>query len=250
MARGRAYADLRSLADESGIPVVFMESPRGTADPSLGALADALPKADAVLLLGKKLDFSLKMGRPPTFDPRCRFLQIDADAAVIEQARRTLADPSQMDAAAVGSPVEAARSILAGLRRLPAVDPGWADEVQAAVSYRPSAWDSVESGEREAVHPLEVGRALSGVMSSRSVFVSDGGEFGQWAQSVVSAGDRVINGPSGAIGGGAPFALGARAARPGATVFLTIGDGRLRLPRHGDRHCRSARSALRRRRWE
>jgi acetolactate synthase-1/2/3 large subunit len=72
-----------------------------------------------------------------------------------------------------------------------------------------------------------VARALREAMlgSAAAVFVSDGGEFGQWAQAVVSASSRVINGPSGAIGGGVPFALGARAARPGSTVFLTIGDG-------------------------
>ncbi len=227
MARGEAYAALRAIAEETGIPVVFMESPRGTADPSLGAFADVLPEADAALLLGKKLDFSLKMGRPPTFAPRCRFFQIDSDAAVIEQARRVLTDPTRLDAAAVGSPAGAVGSIAAGLRDLPAVDPGWYNEVEAAVSYRPASWDSVKSGEREPLHPLEVGRAVRDVMSrlGGSVFVSDGGEFGQWAQAAIPIRPRLINGPSGAIGGGAPFALGARAARPGSSVFLTTGDG-------------------------
>ncbi len=226
MTRGRARGVLEDLADASGLPVVFMESPRGTGDPSLGALADVLPEADSVLLLGKKLDFSLKMGRPPAFGPGCLFIQVDADEAVIELSRSVLAS-SGPEAAVVDSPLQAAESMTAALQGLRFADPGWVREVEDAIAFRPASWDSVEAAEGEPLHPLQVARALRDAMSGidDAVFVSDGGEFGQWAQAVVSASDRVINGPSGAIGGGVPFALGARAARPGSTVFLTIGDG-------------------------
>src|ERR1019366_2244181 len=44
------------------IPVIGMESPRGIADPSLGAFAQILAQADCILLLGKRLDFTLKFG--------------------------------------------------------------------------------------------------------------------------------------------------------------------------------------------
>ena len=60
---------------------------------------------------------------------------------------------------------------------------------------------------------------------SESVFISDGGEFGQWTQAVVESTHRVINGPSGSIGSGVPFALAARLACPEATVIATVGDG-------------------------
>ena len=53
---------MRELEDLTGIPVIGMESPRGTSDPSLGRLAQVLKKADVVLLLGKRLDFTLKFG--------------------------------------------------------------------------------------------------------------------------------------------------------------------------------------------
>jgi len=61
------------------IPVVGMESPRGLADSSLGGFATMLAQADAVLLLGKRLDYTLKFGRMPTFAGACEFLQVDAD---------------------------------------------------------------------------------------------------------------------------------------------------------------------------
>jgi acetolactate synthase I/II/III large subunit len=57
------------------------------------------------------------------------------------------------------------------------------------------------------------------------VFVSDGGEIGQWAQAIIRAPDRLINGPAGAIGASIPFAIAAKAARPEATVVAVLGDG-------------------------
>src|ERR1019366_5299186 len=67
------------------IPVIGMESPRGIADPSLGAFAQILAQADCILLLGKRLDFTLKFGKPPAFDAHCEFLQIDAESEEIER---------------------------------------------------------------------------------------------------------------------------------------------------------------------
>ncbi len=58
-----------------------------------------------------------------------------------------------------------------------------------------------------------------------SVLISDGGEFGQWAQACLSAPNRVINGPAGAIGSALPFALGARVALPDAPIVTLMGDG-------------------------
>src|SRR5450631_1424506 len=44
---------LKALEEHLGVPVIGMESPRGIADPALGAFAEVLALADVVLLLGK-----------------------------------------------------------------------------------------------------------------------------------------------------------------------------------------------------
>jgi acetolactate synthase-1/2/3 large subunit len=62
---GRALS--ATLEAAAGVPVIGMESPRGIADPSLGAFAEMLGQADCVLLLGKRLDFTLKFGQAPAF---------------------------------------------------------------------------------------------------------------------------------------------------------------------------------------
>jgi len=81
---------LARLEATTGIPAVGMESPRGIADPSLGAFAEVLRQADCVLLLGKRLDFTLKFGRAPGFDAAAELMQVDAEAAEIERTSRAM----------------------------------------------------------------------------------------------------------------------------------------------------------------
>ncbi|HVQ76383.1 MAG TPA: thiamine pyrophosphate-binding protein, partial [Candidatus Binatia bacterium] len=69
MARPPRRASADALASVTGIPALPMESPRGVNDPWLHAGVGALAEADVVLLLGKRLDFSLRFGEPPAFAP-------------------------------------------------------------------------------------------------------------------------------------------------------------------------------------
>ncbi|MEA2859355.1 MAG: hypothetical protein QOC72_1394, partial [Methylobacteriaceae bacterium] len=58
-----------------------------------------------------------------------------------------------------------------------------------------------------------------------AIFVCDGGEIGQWAQALLSAPRRLINGVAGSIGSAIPFALAARLFEPRAPVIAVMGDG-------------------------
>ena len=172
-----------------GIPIIGMESPRGVNDPSLGRLAEVLKQADVVLLLGKRLDFTLKFGK--AFSPDCRVLHAEALAS----------GPSLKESA-------------------------WFGEVRAALRYRPREWNAVKSNPDGPVHPVELCRAAQKLLDAPdAVFVSDGGEFGQWAQACMSAPRRIINGPAGAIGSALPFAAAAKLAFPRAPVVAMLGDG-------------------------
>ena len=219
---------LARLESALGIACVGMESPRGINDPCLGAFAPVLPQADCILLLGKRLDFTLAFGRAPAIDPRCTFVQVDPDALELDRTRRALGDR------VVGSEVadvSAAIDMLAALaqrnaRNVPT--PGnWVDEVRAALTYRPPAWDGARSAEGGKLHPVEACRPLQRLLDSdpESVIVCDGGEFGQWAQACLHAPHRVINGVAGSIGSALPFAVAARLARPDAPVVALLGDG-------------------------
>ena len=172
-----------------GMPVIGMESPRGVNDPSLGRLAEVLARADVVLLLGKPLDFTLRFGK--AFQKDCRILRAEGDV--------DLPAPS-------------------------AAQRAWLDEVRAALSYRPPEWKEIQS----TLHPVVVCREVQKLLAAPgAVLVSDGGEFGQWAQACLEAPRRIINGPAGSIGSALPFAAAAKLAFPDAPVVALMGDGTL-----------------------
>ena len=179
---------VREMEQASGIPVVGMESPRGVNDPSLGRLAALLKQADLVLLLGKRRDFTLRFGE--AFGAQCNVL-------------------------AVGS-----------LQGLSSAKSAWAEEVQGALRYRPPEWQSIPARAASPAHPVRLCAEVQKLLDRPdAVFVSDGGEFGQWAQACLSAPRRIINGPAGAIGSALPFAAAAKLALPNAPVVATLGDG-------------------------
>ena len=67
--------------------------------------------------------------------------------------------------------------------------------------------------------------ALQPWLNGGGILVSDGGEFGQWAQAGLEAGTRMINGPGGAIGNALPMGIAAKRAHPDRPVFVLTGDG-------------------------
>jgi len=188
-AFARARARLREFEQATGVPAIVMESPRGVNDPGLGLLAEALRRADVVALVGKRQDFTLRFGA--AFGARCRVLEM--------------------------------HSVPEGLKRPKSA---WLGEVQSLLSYRPADWATLRSAPGGPLHPVELCRGVQKLLDAPdSVLVSDGGEFGQWAQATLSAPHRVINGPAGSIGAALPLAAAAKLARPGARVVAMLGDG-------------------------
>ena len=97
----------------------------------------------------------------------------------------------------------------------------WNKSITKAISRR-LKWHN-DSGR----HPASVSKDLQNVIlkTKDPILIADGGEFCQWIQAGCSTPRRMINGPSGAIGGGISYAIGASTACPNATVFLVMGDG-------------------------
>jgi len=219
--RGRPV--MRALQEAIGIPVVATESPRGSKDPGLGAFAQVLAQADCVLLLGKRLDFTLGHGKPPVIAEGCRFLQIDADVSELERSRRVAGD--RLERAEQAEPLAAAAQLArAGGKGRHAA---WVEEVRAACDYRPPEWASAGQAPGRGIHPAALFGPVQALLDSHpdSVLVCDGGECGQWAQACLRAPHRVVNGVAGAIGGALPMAMGARLAYPDAPVVAVMGDG-------------------------
>lgn len=224
MSHAPVAALVKQLAAATGVPALCMESPRGVNDPSLGAFAGALAKADLVVLIGKQPDFTLRFGKAPALAADCRFAVIDPETEALKRAVGNLGTARVALSAQVDT-VAAVRALIKAAQRKDG--DAWSKEVAAAVAFRPAAWRDINTGDAGPVHPVEVGRAVQEVLNASpdAVFVADGGEIGQWAQACVSAPARIINGPGGSIGSGVPFALAARMARPAAPVIAIMGDG-------------------------
>jgi acetolactate synthase-1/2/3 large subunit len=215
---------LASLEASLGIPVIGMESPRGIGDPCLGAFSEVLAQSDCILLLGKKLDFTLKFGKAPNFNQDCVFFQIDPEVTEIERTKRAVGSKLQLSTCTdVHSAIQAIVELNGPTT---SIAREWLTEVHAAIAYRPAAWSSAPSSPNK-LHPAQALAPLQAILDSHpeSVLVSDGGEIGQWAQACLQAPNRVINGVAGSIGAGLPFATAASLARPGAPVVAVVGDG-------------------------
>ena len=214
---------LDRLSDALDAPVVPLESPRGLRDPSLGRISDPFAGADLVVSLGKAVDFTMGFGKTPPFDAACKWITVDPDTAEQERARQNLGDrliaTHNADAAA------AAERLVAAAKAPAAARTAWRADVAAAVAHRGFTLGGDPAAAR--ISPAYLCQAVQKQIDAAddAVLVADGGEFGQWAQACLSAPNRVINGPAGAIGGGLCYSLAASLARPGATVFSLMGDG-------------------------
>ena len=220
---GRAL--LADIEAATGVPAVILESPRGLADATLGALPDLAKQADLVVLLGKALDFTLKWTGATSFDPGVRLIAIDPDAQLTERARREKGNALLF--ACVADPALAAEKLAADARKAPQRDKAWLTEARSALDARPASWRDVVSKTPGRLHPAEVFRTLRSFVERDpdAILICDGGEYAQWAQSMLPVRRRLINGVAGAIGSSLSFALAARLIDAKVPVFAVLGDG-------------------------
>lgn len=217
----RARGLLEQLADALDAPVIPMESPRGLNDPCLGGFSAQLAKADLIVSLGKDIDFTTGFGRPPAFAADCRLMMIDPDSKILERAGRAM--DGRLTLAHQADAVEAAGALVrtgsgGGARA------GWRSEMTAAIALRP---DGPAASATQPMHPATLCAGVQRMLDAADdpILIVDGGEVGQWAQAFITAPTRIINGPAGAIGGCLCYAVGAKVARPDATVVVFMGDG-------------------------
>lgn len=200
------------------IPVITMQSPRGLNDPSLGQFRKILNAADRILLLDKDIDFTLGSGDDDIM-PAGRVALVAAEAETIAQASTLIS--GRLSWGCMGDPISAAETLIGQQGKIKGPH-RWFDSVRKALAERPKppksgatpvAWDYLN-----AMHPHTIG-------DTPPLLVVDGGEFGQWAQSVLPCEHMIINGLSGAIGGAIPQAIGAAMANPSRRVIAFMGDG-------------------------
>jgi thiamine pyrophosphate-dependent acetolactate synthase large subunit-like protein len=154
VARSAQGVMVRQFSACTGIPVLAMESPRGVNDPSLRLAVLRLPEADVVLLLGKRLDFSVRFGEPPAFGPDCRFVRIDVDASPRPSGGRLALNE-------VADPVAAMQTLHAAAQTMTWRHQDWREEVATSQRTEPAGWDERRRSSRRPLHPSGFARHCS-----------------------------------------------------------------------------------------
>ena len=213
------FDGLAALAEALDAPVIAMESPRGLKDPSLGNIGKVMAAADLIVNLGKRVDFTLGFGKAGPFDARVAWINVQAASEERDRAHRNLG--ARLVQSIAADPRDMARRLIE-TGTVGSTNSDWRNEVAKLLTAR-----SFDAGTGGLITPEQLCAAVQRQIdkSDNAVLVCDGGEFGQWSQAACSAPKRVINGISGAIGGGLCYGIAARSAHPDATVFSLMGDG-------------------------
>lgn len=208
----------RRAQQELQIPVITMQSPRGLNDPGLGDLRAVLKAADRILLIDKDIDFTLGFGNTDIM-PAERIALIAAEADSI--ARGSSLVSGRLEWGCLADPVSALTAIIDA--RPPKGPKRWFDSVMKSITSRPPLPKPGKALTAPVV--LSAMKGILAELDQAPIVIVDGGEFGQWSQSVLPKDGMHINGLSGAIGGSIPQAIGAAMANPGRRVIALLGDG-------------------------
>lgn len=219
--RTRQPAANVALEAALGLPIICLESARGLSDSFYGDLTTALKSADLIIHLGKLADYSTGLharGRITKGTPIISILTDDQSAPmpVHDDHPITLIRTGNIPA----SMTQLATAITD--QEITVCDADWPAAVTASITRR-LAWQAGDQGRHPAALTSQLQFAID--QAASPILIADGGEFCQWVQAGCIAPRRMINGPSGAIGGGIAYAIGASIACPDAKIFLVMGDG-------------------------
>lgn len=228
-----APPDLRDFVEATNLPCFTVEQARGLlsddhplcfgyGDPALNDTAKHFREADAVLLLGKRLDHRYRYGRPPFFNAAATLIQVDPSPAEIGRNRGVHVGIVGDVGAVVRQMTEAAR----GAERWTGVA-AWRRQLGKTREAQRLRFEALGTDETP-LHAVRVLRDVETFTDDDTILVVDGGDFAGWGRSYLrarNAGGWLRLGPLGQLGCGVPYAIAAKLARPEADVLLLIGDG-------------------------
>jgi acetolactate synthase-1/2/3 large subunit len=229
-----ASAELRELAELTGIPVVTTLMARGAFPDShpqhLGmpgmhgtvAAVTALQRADLIVALGARFDDRVT-GKLDSFAPEATVIHADVDPAEISKNRHA-------DVPIVGDAREVLRELVTAVRkehsRMQRADLGaWWAEVDGWRSRYPLGYTHHDDG---SLAPQHVIGRIGAIAGPDALYVAGVGQHQMWAAQFISyekPGTWINSGGLGTMGFAVPAAMGAKVGNPDATVWAIDGDG-------------------------
>ncbi len=232
--RARAAAELRVLAEMTGIPVVTTLTARGAFPDShpqhLGmpgmhgtvAAVTALQKADLLIGLGARFDDRVT-GVLSSFAPYAKIIHADIDPAEISKNRPA-------DVPIVGDCREVIADLVVAVKAEQTAGhqtdlSAWWQTVDQWRTTYPLGYQAPADG---SLAPQYVIERLGAIAGPEAVYVSGVGQHQMWAAQFIKyeqPGTWLNSGGLGTMGYAVPAAMGAKVGRPDATVWAVDGDG-------------------------
>jgi acetolactate synthase-1/2/3 large subunit len=232
--RARASQALRRLVEVTGIPVVTTLMARGAFPDShplhMGmpgmhgsvAAVGALQKSDLLIALGTRFDDRVT-GKLSTFAPHASVIHADIDPAEIGKNRLA-------DVPIVGDLAEILPELIAAIEAEQAAGAygdyeGWRVLLTRMRDTYPLGYETFEDG---ALAPQYVISRLGAIAGPEAVYAAGVGQHQMWAAQFIgyeNPGTWLNSGGLGTMGYAVPAAMGAKVARPDATVWAIDGDG-------------------------
>lgn len=216
-----AADELRALV-ERGIPVVTRQGARGLI-PDDDALCfgrdwqNVVFQADALVVVGKQLDYFFGYGRFPHLDA---LIQIDIEPAEIGRNRVPVA---------VGIVADAKPALRALAGALPALDThDWVAQLRAQANELAAAKASLAKSDARPIHPMRLCAEVQQRLDRNATVVGDASNMLMWVDATFAAyepGCVPGMGNLGTIGHGVCYALAGGLARPGSQAVWMVGDG-------------------------
>ena len=219
-----ASGELQEFAELTGIPV---SAPHGLipADNEfcLRGRGGALRRADAVLLIGARLDFTRGFGRPPLFSADSRWVQVDIEPTEIGRNRAIEIGIVGDARAVLKQLIDGAKRRIRGRR-----DHAWANECRLEAAQQQKQIEVMMNSDAVPIHPMRMCKELRDFIDRDATIIVDGGDISGYAFAVMQSyepGHFIGVTPTGTLGVGTAYAMAAKIARPDKQVVLINGDG-------------------------
>jgi acetolactate synthase-1/2/3 large subunit len=195
----------------------------GYADPTINRGAEqALKQADVVLVLGKRIDYRLRMGG--IFAPAAKIIQVDIHPGELG-LNRSLEVGLNCDCRL------ALEAFNAALDRGTIPDRAdWLAEVQRGCDDYAAEVEARSRKTSQPMHALEFYRQMRDWLPEDATLCWDGGDFVHWGRYVLPArrpGHWMRLGALAGLGVGFPIGLAAQVLRPEQRSIVVTGDGSL-----------------------
>jgi acetolactate synthase-1/2/3 large subunit len=232
VVKGRAWDELKELAELTGIPVVTTLMARGVFPDShpqnMGmpgmhgtvAAVGALQRADLLIALGTRFDDRVT-GKLSSFAPDAKVIHADIDPAEISKNRTA-------DVPIVGDSKEVIGELVSLLRAddhpLPEIG-AWIKSLYDLKKRYPTSFDLPDDG---TLSPQHVIKRIGELTGPDAYYASGVGQHQMWAAHFLPwelPGRWLNSGGLGTMGYCVPAAMGAKVGRPDSVVWGIDGDG-------------------------